>query len=138
MRLYSLIVDAGPLIALFSAQDRDHALCRSGFEQLAAQQISIRIPLPVLFEVYKWLLHHATYNQAQIALLTMQESLEVDPLNLADLSELTLMVQSLTNWKGSLEDASVILMAQRHQCPIWTLNYRDLGIFKGIEFWNPL
>lgn len=138
MRPPSLIVDAGPLIALFSAQDRDHTLCRSGFEQLAAQQMPIRIPLPILFEVYKWLLYHATYNQVQIALLTMQESLEVDPLTLAHLAELTLMVQSLSNWKGSLEDASVILMAQRHQCPIWTLNYRDLGIFKGIEFWNPV
>ncbi len=133
----SLILDAGPLIALFSAQDQDHALCRAGFEQLASQNATLRIPMPVLFEVYKWLLYHISYPEAQQALSVMQDSLEIDPITASDFAEITQLVRSLQNWCGSLEDASIVIIAQQHQSPVWTLNYRDLGLFKTLQFWIP-
>jgi len=58
-------------------------------------------------------------------------------LNQLDFHELYTMVRALPNWQGTLEDATVILLAQRYHCPVWTLNYRDFGIFKSLEFWNP-
>ncbi|PIG92865.1 type II toxin-antitoxin system VapC family toxin [Gloeocapsopsis sp. IPPAS B-1203] len=136
--LKQLILDAGPLIGLFSANDRDHDVCQAGFKQLSQSQTTLLTPLPVIFEVYKWLLYRATPTIAQSTLTVMHESLHIIPLNQIDFHEISAMIRTLPQWQGSLEDASVILLAQRYQCPVWTLNYRDFGIFKSLAFWNPL
>lgn len=136
--LKQLVLDAGPLIGLFAANDKDHHVCKAGFEQLSQSRTILLTPLPVIFEVYKWLLYRATPVVAQSTLAVMHESLHIIPLNQIDFHEIYAMVQKLPQWQGSLEDASVVLLAQRYQCPVWTLNYRDFGIFKSLTFWNPL
>lgn len=55
-----LVIDAGPLIALFCSKDPEHAVCRTGFEQLAAQETQLLTPIPVIFEVYKWLFYRVS------------------------------------------------------------------------------
>jgi len=135
--LKQLVLDAGPLIALFSTKDTDHRICEAGFEQLSQSQTILLTPLPIVFEVYKWLLHRTTPAVAQNTLDVMQKSLHTLVLNQLDFHELYTMVRALPNWQGTLEDATVILLAQRYHCPVWTLNYRDFGIFKSLEFWNP-
>lgn len=132
-----LVIDAGPLIGLFYAKDTDHQICKAGFEQLSQAQTQLIVPAPIVFEVYKWLLYRTTPAVAQNTLGVMQQSLHNVPLSQLDLHELCLMVQALPQWQGSLEDASVVLAAQHHRCPLWTLNYRDFGIFKTLELWNP-
>lgn len=47
------------------------------------------------------------------------------------------LVIQMTNWQGSLEDASVVVIAQKFNALIWTLDYRDLTWFKNIELWTP-
>jgi predicted nucleic acid-binding protein len=135
--LKQLVLDAGPLIALFSVKDVDHQICKAGFEQLSPSQTILLTPIPIVFEVYKWLLHRTTPVVAQDTLNVMRESLHTVSLSQLDFHELNVMVQALPRWQGSLEDATVILLAQRYRCPVWTLNYRDFGIFKSLEFWNP-
>ncbi|MCY7278124.1 MAG: type II toxin-antitoxin system VapC family toxin [Phormidesmis sp. CAN_BIN44] len=54
-----------------------------------------------------------------------------------DVIALKVLIRSLPGWGGSLEDASVILIAQRDRCPVWTMNYRDFGTIQGLEFWTP-
>lgn len=94
------------------------------------------MPAPIVFEVYKWLLYRTTPVVAQNTLSVIQQSLHTVTFSQLDLHELCLMVQALPQWQGSLEDASVVLVAHRYNCPVWTLNYRDFGIFKSLEFWN--
>ena len=132
-----LVLDAGPLIAFFYAKDTDHAVCKAGFEQLLATNTTLVAPIPVVFEVYKWLIQRTTPAVAQATLEIVQKSLKFVPLTQQDFDEIYLMVQALPQWQGNLEDATVILLAQRYKCPIWTLNYRDFEIFKSLEFWNP-
>lgn len=132
-----LVLDAGPLIAFFYAKDTDHAVCKAGFEQLLATNTTLVAPIPVVFEVYKWLIQRTTPAVAQATLAIVQKSLKFVPLTQQDFDEIYLMVQALPQWQGSLEDATVILLAQRYKSPVWTLNYRDFGIFKFLEFWNP-
>lgn len=132
-----LILDAGPLIALFSVKDKDHCICKAGFEQLSQAQTILLTPIPIVCEVYKWLLHRTTPAVAQSTLDVMQKSLHVVALSQLDFHELYSMVEALPTWQGTLEDATVILLAQRYRCPVWTLNYRDFGMFKSLEFWNP-
>lgn len=132
-----LILDADPLIALFYLKDSYHKIAIAGFTQLNQQKIQLITPIPIIFEVYKWLLHRGGLSLAQKTLNVMQISLYSVSLSDYDFMQLQIMIQSLFHWQGSLEDATVILVSQKYQAPIWTLNYRDFGRFKHLSFWNP-
>lgn len=135
--LKQLALDAGPLIALFYAKDTYHTDCRTGFEQLNQMNTRLLTPLPILFEVYKWLLQNTTPTAAQTSLNAMIETLDLVVLRLSDFLEIHTFIQSLPTWQGSLEDATVIWLTRQYQCPVWTLNYRDFGSFASLEFWTP-
>ncbi len=132
-----LILDAGPLIALFYEKDSYHDEALIGFTQLKQQKTQLITPIPIIFEVYKWLLNRGSVSLAQKTLAVMENSLYSVTLCDADFVQLQIMIQSLSNWQGSLEDATVILVAQKYNAPIWTLNYRDFSRFKNLNFWNP-
>lgn len=55
-----LVIDAGPLIGLFYAKDTHHAQCVTGFTQLTQAKTALLTPIPIVFEVYKWLLQRTT------------------------------------------------------------------------------
>ncbi|MEB3230130.1 MAG: type II toxin-antitoxin system VapC family toxin [Leptolyngbyaceae bacterium] len=132
-----LVLDAGPLIGLFYAKDTYHHDCIRGFEELTQAQPILLIPLPIVFEVYKWLLQRTSPTVAQNALATMINSLHVLPLTTEQFDTLQEMIFQLPQWRGSLEDATVTLIALQYKCPIWTYNFRDFSLFSAIEFWNP-
>lgn len=132
-----LVLDAGPLIALFYGKDRDHAICVSGFQQLSRSNTVLLTPIPIMYEVYKWLLQRLGAKQAQQILTTLQASLQPISLSETDFLQVQAIVQSLPGWAGTLEDATVVFTANRYNCPVWTLNYRDLGTFKTLTFWTP-
>jgi predicted nucleic acid-binding protein len=137
MTLPRLILDAGPLIALFAAQDPDHSAAQSGFEQLAQSKTQLITPIPIIYEVYKWLLYQTSSAIAQSALKAMRQSLDEVVTSSIELEAIQALVTLIPGWNGSLEDATVILYAQKHHCPVWTMNYRDFGVFKDLSFWNP-
>jgi predicted nucleic acid-binding protein len=93
--------------------------------------------LPIVFEVYKWLLQRTTPQIAQNTLKTMEKSLHFISIDDVIYDEVKAMILALPQWQGSLEDATLAIIALRYRCPIWTLNFRDFGIFKNLEFWNP-
>lgn len=132
-----LVLDAGPLIGLFYAKDNYHPACVAGFRQLAQQRTILLTPMPIVFEVYKWLLQRTQPEVAQRTLQAMRESLHLIPLDGEDFENLSELIASLPEWQGSLEDGTVVLTALRYRCPLWTYNFRDFGIFKALEFWNP-
>jgi predicted nucleic acid-binding protein len=136
--LKQIVLDAAPVIALFYAKDTYHSLCVEGFTQLSQSRTILLTPLPIVFEVYKWLLQRTTPQVAQNTLKTMEESLHFITMDDAMYLEVQSLVFSLPQWRGSLEDATVAITAIRYRCPIWTLNFRDFSIFKNIEFWNPV
>jgi predicted nucleic acid-binding protein len=135
--LKQLILDAGPLIALFYQKDSYHQLAIKGFRSLNQNKTQLIAPIPIIFEVYKWLLHRGGNLLAKKTLSVMENSLYSVTLEGEDIKKLYLMIQSLTDWEGSLEDATVILISQKYNSPIWTLNYRDFSRFKNLNFWNP-
>lgn len=132
-----IILDAGPFIGLFYAKDTYHLDCVRGFETLAQENTTLLTPIPIVFEVYKWLLQRTQPRTAQNALQVMRESVHIIPLETADFEEIRGMVTQLSQWQGSLEDATVVLTALRYRSPVWTYNFRDFAIFKALEFWTP-
>lgn len=132
-----LTIDAGPFIGLFYRKDTYHQQCVEGFAQLAKNKTILLAPIPIVFEVYKWLLMRTTPATAQHALQVMGDSLHLIDINKAELNELKAMLLQLPQWQGSLEDATVILVALRYRCPVWTYNFRDFAAFKSLNFWTP-
>lgn len=131
------MLDAGPLIAFFNSKDTDHLTCKAGFEQLLEAGTTLVTPIPIVFEVYKWFLQKNNPAKAKTVLDAMRKVLTIVTLSQQEIDEIYAMAEALPEWTGSLEDATVIMLAQRHRCPVWTLNYRDFGIFRSLEFWNP-
>jgi predicted nucleic acid-binding protein len=132
-----LILDAGPLIALLSAEDDYHEKCLAGFAKLPVEFGEVLTPLPILFEVYKFVARSQSPSVAQKALAVIVSDTVVVPLDLEMFEYIFGIICQLPNWRGSLEDASVVAIALSYNAPVWTLDYRDLSWFKNIELWTP-
>ena len=132
-----LVLDAGPLIALFSAKDDYHEFCKAGFAQLPTVFGEVLTPLPILFEVYKFVAREQSSHVAQKALSVICDDTLIVPLELKAFQNIYSMVCQMPKWKGSLEDASVVVTAQHYNASVWTLDYRDLRWFKNLHLWTP-
>ena len=108
-----------------------------GFRRLVKEGARLYVPMPVLFEVFKWLLFEGGPRAAREGLAKVVEGVVVVPFTSEDLEEARLLLARLPDWGGTLEDASVALLALRLRVPAWTLNYRDLGVFPSLQFWTP-
>ncbi len=132
-----LVLDAGPLIALFSVKDDHHQKCKAGLAKLPEEFGEVLTPLPILFEVYKFVAREQSPTVAQKALAVIVDDTVVVPLEMEAFRNVYSLVEMMPNWQGSLEDASVVVTAQQYSACVWTLDYRDLSWFKNIELWSP-
>lgn len=132
-----LVLDAGPLIALLHTQDPDHREAVRGFTTCADRRTQLVTPLPVVFEVYKWLLYQGGYRVAQEGLDEIRKAVTVVSPVVGDLDAVSSVTRMLQGWRGTLEEATVVLTALRLRSPVWTLNYRDFSAFPRLAFWNP-
>lgn len=132
-----LVLDAGPLIALLHDRDPDHDDAVRGLSMLADRSAQLVTPLPVIFEVYKWLLYEGGYGLAQQGLREMRPALVITYPDAGELDSVISITQAMRRWWGTLEDAVVALTALRLRIPVWTLNYRDLSAFPRLLFWRP-
>lgn len=46
------------------------------------------------------------------------------------------LVTGTLGWKGTLQDASVIVTARALDIEIWTLNYRSFSRFDDLQLWR--
>jgi predicted nucleic acid-binding protein len=131
------VLDAGPLIALLHGKDPDHTGAVVGFERLARARSRLVTPLPVVFEVYKWLVYEAGPAPARRGLARMRQGLEIIYPAAVALEEVVAVVEAMPNWAGTPEDALVALTGLRMGAPVWTLNFRDLSAFRNLQLWAP-
>lgn len=132
-----LVLDAGPLIALISERDNYHSEAKLGFSQISRVFGEVLTPLPILFEVYKFVSRNESAKIAQKLLSVIQEETVIVTISESDFMSISDLVLNFSHWRGTLEDASVIVIAKKYQGQIWTIDYKDLGFFGDIEFWNP-
>jgi hypothetical protein len=67
----------------------------------------------------------------------MEDSLYLIEFTKVDLIDIKSFLLQIPQWKGSLEDATVILVALRYQGLVWTYNFRDFSAFRTLNFWTP-
>ncbi|MEM9275570.1 MAG: PIN domain-containing protein [Cyanobacteria bacterium P01_F01_bin.143] len=132
-----LVLDSGPLIGLLSKKDQYHQEAKRGFREIPDTFGEVLTPLPILFEVYKFVSRYQSLNSARSLLSIIQTETITVSLSNSDFTTISDLVLTTPNWQGSLEDASVIFTAQQYQAQIWTVDYRDFGFFNNLEFWNP-
>ncbi len=132
-----LVLDSGPLIGLLSKKDKYHQEAKRGFKEIPVTFGEVLTPLPILFEVYKFVSRYQSVNAARTLLKIIQTETVIIPLSNSDFTTIFDLVLTTPNWQGSLEDASVIFTAQQYQAKIWTIDYQDFGFFNNLEFWNP-
>ena len=132
-----LVVDTGPFVAALSRTDTQHARCARGFQQLARERWELLVPFVILCEVHKLLLQALGERVAREKLAVLEASATVVPLELDALEEAVALVRSLPGWTGTLQDASLVVLARQYGCAVWTLDYRDLSRFAELAFWTP-
>ena len=131
------MLDAGPLIAVLHEPDPDHDIAIAGYRQLVQARTLLMAPLPIVFEVYKWLLYETRPEFAQAGLQRMRGGLEILYPDEADLDAIDELLRVMPNWRGAMEDAIVALIGLKLDIPVWTFNYRDFAAFRNLHFWTP-
>jgi predicted nucleic acid-binding protein len=134
--MLELLIDAGPLVALFHRQDRAHPDCLKRFQLILSSQSHLITSFPVLCEVHKLIQQYSNKTIAQQALSTLQDTLEILPLQEADIESAIALTTTTDAWLGTLQDATIIVLARQMNLPVWTLDYRDFSRFSDILLWN--
>ncbi len=62
---------------------------------------------------------------------------QIVPINGRDLQAIQTLLVKWPTWEGTLEDASVAMIALRMSVSVWTMDYRHLSAFKTVSFWSP-
>jgi hypothetical protein len=132
------VVDAGPFIGLLTPRDAYHTDAVRGFRQLEQTGVAVIVPLAIVFEVFKWLLHRAGLGRARSGLTIMLDLVQIAYPSPRDLTEALDLMEARPGWSGTLEDAVVAQAAIELKAPVWTINYRDLRAFNNLEFWTPV
>lgn len=134
--MLELLIDAGPLIALFHRQDRAHPNCLERFQSILDNPSHLMTSFPVLCEVHKLIQQYSNKITAQRALSTLWDALEILPLNDAEIESAIALTTTTDAWLGTLQDATMIVLARQMNLPVWTLDYRDFSRFSDILLWN--
>ena len=118
-------------------RERSHAAVAAAFIQLQRVRSRLVTPLPIVFEVHKWLLYQRQPAVAALSLQRMRDTLEIVYPRVADVDEIVELLATMPTWRGSLEDALVALTALKLDVRVWTMNYRDFAAFRNLQFWVP-
>jgi uncharacterized protein len=122
-----VLVDTGPIVAVFAASDPQHNVC---VEQLRALTGALVTCWPVVTEA-AWLLRSSP--QAVERLLSSLEGLpfQLAPLAAQDLSGVAAILAKYRDLNLQLADAALLHLGNRENIDtIFTLDRRDFGILR--------
>jgi predicted nucleic acid-binding protein len=125
----SLVLDAGPIVALLDRDDPDHARCVALVEQIGEDLL---VPAPVLVEVDYWLRKFRQLNVWRVFVEDVSEGAyrlvqvnEDDVLRAAELEE------QYADLNLGFVDAAVIALCERFgETKVATLDRRDFSVVR--------
>jgi predicted nucleic acid-binding protein len=121
------LLDTGPLVALFNANDRHHRLCVDTFGALPAPLFTC---WPVLTEA-AWLLRKQPRSLDRIAAAHGAGMFEILPLEDGSLAEIAGIVRRHEDIGLQLADAALAHLAERENIrTVFTLDRRDFSIIR--------
>lgn len=122
-----ILVDAGPLVAIIHASDRNHARCRKTLERLSE-------PLGTVWPAFTeamYLLRFSWHAQDALWQFLLRGALEVLPLGTADGGRLHELMGRYRDLPMDLADAALVHVAEREGIRrIFTLDRRHFRIYR--------
>jgi predicted nucleic acid-binding protein len=121
----SIVVDAGPLIALFDRNDRHH---RRAVEFIRNRQLDLITSLPVLTEA-AFLLRFSLAAQRDLLWWTYR-AMEIDHETRADLPRMVALLDKYRDMPADFADVSLVALAERRN--IWRIASvdKDFAVYR--------
>jgi uncharacterized protein len=124
----TVLVDTGPLVALFSARDRHHHLCTKTLKNLFTPLYTC---WPVLIET-AYLLRSYPARQRDLFHSFERGLLALMPLETSEFSGLADLMDQYADLKPQLADVALEYLARReHVHTIFTLDRRDFTVYRN-------
>ena len=122
-----ILVDAGPLVALIHADDREHDRCKAVFESLNEPMGTV---WPALTEAM-YLLGFSWRAQETAWELVESEAVRILPLEHADVPRMMELMRRYRDLPMDLADAALVRVAEREKLRrIFTIDRRDFEIYR--------
>jgi predicted nucleic acid-binding protein len=118
----AVLADTGPLYAANDEGDAHHQRALRELKALARDRREVLIAYPILLEAYSLLLFRLGRNAASRWLMEVSDASLVNPLP-EDYSRAFTTVQTLTDQRITLVDATVAALAARLQLEVWTYDH---------------
>ncbi len=122
-----VLVDAGPLVALIHADDREHGRCK---EVLDSLHDSMGTVWPALTEAMYLLSFSSRAQDALWELIEMQ-AVQILSLDAGDVPRMRELMRKYRDLPMDLADAALVRVAEREKLRrVFTLDRRDFGIYR--------
>jgi uncharacterized protein len=121
-----VLVDTGPLVALFDRADRHHAACAGVWRSFRDPVDTI---LPVLTEAFH-LLDFSAPARGALFDLAAQGALRIQPMGAEDLPRVQELLVKYADLPMDFADACLVHIAEREDIrTVFTLDRRGFGVF---------
>ena len=122
-----VLVDAGPLVALIHADDREHGRCK---EVLDSLHDSMGTVWPALTEAMYLLSFSSRAQDALWELIEMQ-AVQILSLDGGDVPRMRELMRKYRDLPMDLADAALVRVAEREKLRrVFTLDRRDFGVYR--------
>ena len=123
-----IVVDAGPLVALFDPRERRHLSSRVTFEGLTDDLVTT---VSVLTEA-SHLLGPASIGFRRLARLVSAGGLSIDYLSASTLSRSFELMEQYADHEMDLADASIVAVAESlGTSRVWTFDQNDFATYRA-------
>ncbi len=124
-----ILIDAGPMVALLSANDRHHASCR-------ATLIRIDEPIATVWPAFTeamYLLRGSLEAQGVLLDMVVREAIGILPLTVDDLLRMGELMKKYHHLPMDLADAALVRVAERENVRrIFTIDRRDFSVYRTL------
>ena len=127
-----LVIDTGPLFAIYDSKDRYHNLVRQYLEEMRP---SISLSPYVLAEL-DYLVQTRLGTKVELSMLSdiSGGSFVLEPFDANDLSSCIKIIEKMNNHEIGLADASVVHLAQRNDTnTIMTLDFKHFSPMRNLK-----
>jgi predicted nucleic acid-binding protein len=123
-----ILSDTGPLVAIFSPQDKSHEVCVSSLRGMPGPMLSC---WPVISEA-AWLLRSLPDAVQRLLMFIEGGSLELLPLAGVEAKAIAALMKKYEDIRPQFADAALVYLAHRERIEmIFTLDRRDFSIYRN-------
>jgi len=124
----SVLVDTGPLVALFDPSDHSHQRCTAEIARLGDR--TLVTSLAVVTEA-TYLLGFSVQAQASVLRFIVAGAMEIAELTVPELSQAAALMERYANLPMDFADATLVVLAERLRTPwVFTLDRKDFSVYR--------